>query len=175
MTGSRTPVYLGIGSNIDSEAHIRKALTLLGDSVEHLKVSPIYKNPAQGFVGDDFLNLVVSFDTSAGIPELLQLTASIEQQCGRERDLETGKGSRTLDLDLLIFGNLQGEHQGVKLPRSDVFNYQFVWQPLLDLFAEKARLSPFEWRIKSEIESVAGCQKMSPMVAIQALYNFNRA
>ena len=163
---TKTPVYLGIGSNINAAANIERALKLLGEAAGNLRLSPIYKNPAQGFAGDEFLNLVVSFEYFKKIPDLLLIIDAVEQSCGRRRELETGEGSRTIDLDLLIFGDLQGQHCGLQLPRPDVFNCQFVWQPLLDLFAVKDRLSDFELRIQSVIERGCRCQNLSSMEAV---------
>jgi len=153
-------VYLGIGSNIEPKQHIEKALSLLETSLGNISVSPIYQNPAEGFEGNDFLNLVVGFEYSGDLSGLLELLGEIEQKCGRQRQMETGKGSRTIDLDLLMFGNLEGEYNGVELPRSDIFNRQFVWRPLLNLFEEKARLNVFEAAIRSKIES--GIKTLEP-------------
>lgn len=148
-------VYLGIGSNIDARQNIKKALKLLVDHMGSLQESPTYQNPADGFDGDDFLNLVVSFKYTSGMPELMERLKNMEQQCGRQRQLEAGKGSRTIDLDLLTFGDLQGIHHDVELPRPDIFERQFVWQPFMDLLLRKDSLSPFEASIKSNIESLA--------------------
>ena len=159
-------MYIGIGSNIDAEINIDKALTLLQKTVGAMDVSPVYKNPAQGFMGDDFLNLVVGFEYAGELLDLCRVLDTVEQQCGRQRELETGKGSRTIDLDLLIFGELEGDYQGMKLPRSDVFNRQFVWQPLLDLFDKKDRLSDFEARIKERIPFDHQSVRISTMITV---------
>lgn len=148
-----TQVYLGVGSNINPKENVDKALRLFEEAVGTICVSPIYKNPAQGFDGDDFLNLVVSFKYNDNLAKLRKTMDRIEQQCGRQRHLETGKGSRNIDIDLLLFGDLEGEYDGIKLPRSDVFERQFVWQPLLDLFSAKSGMTELESVIKKKIES----------------------
>lgn len=147
---------MGVGSNIDAAANINKALIRLSELsalLGSLEISPVYKNAAQGFVGADFLNLVVGFETYCELSELIGVTDQVERHCGRCRELEIDKGSRSLDLDLLIYGDFNGEYQGRQLPRPDVYSRQFVWQPLLDLLARKQELSDFELTLKADIES----------------------
>lgn len=162
-------VYLGIGSNIDAPFNVQKALSLLQAELGELQQSPIYQNSAEGFDGEDFLNLVVGFSYAGPLSGLTDKLQQIEQQCGRQRHLETGKGSRTLDLDVLIFGEQEGEVNGMLLPRPDVFSRQFVWQPLLDLLAVKTGLSAFEKKISSVLRQQAASLNPMPMRVVQDL------
>ena len=72
-------VYLSIGSNVDPEQHIRSCLRALALEFNSLDVSPIYQNPAEGFVGDDFLNLVVSLQTNDSAPEIARKLNTLEK------------------------------------------------------------------------------------------------
>lgn len=137
-------VYLGIGSNIDPEENVKRALQALVQEFGNIQCSPLYQTRAMGFDGPDFINLVVGFTTSAVFSDLNQTLKKIEVNCGRDRCSETCKGSRTLDLDILLFGTFQGELDGCQLPRPEIFDRQFVWQPLLALFDQAAALNEFE-------------------------------
>lgn len=126
-----TRVYVGIGSNIEPRAHIPKALALLRARFGAVIVSPVYSCPAVGFSGADFLNLVVGFDTELDPPMLIQALHCIEEHCGRKRD--TGLHARSMDLDLLLYGDMVSSEAGV--PRDDVLRYAFTLKPLADIAA----------------------------------------
>ena len=93
-----TEVFVGIGSNVEPEKHVRQAVQLMGERFGRLKLSPVYRNKAVGFEGDDFLNLVVAFDTALDVQELNAALDVIERDCGRERGAARFS-PRTLDLD----------------------------------------------------------------------------
>ena len=147
--------YVGIGSNIDADKHINQALALLAARVGACIKSPVYKNPAQGFVGDEFLNLVIGFEFDQPIEDLRGILDDIECRCGRQRQTEKGMGARTMDLDLLLFGSLEGVYAGMRLPRPDIYNRQFVWQPLLDIFNSKDQLNKFERDLQARLQTIA--------------------
>jgi 2-amino-4-hydroxy-6-hydroxymethyldihydropteridine diphosphokinase len=131
-----TQVYVGIGSNIDREANIRRGIELLQKAFGPLIISPVYESPAVGFAGDDFYNLVAGFDTSLDPRALIQALHAIEFQCGRERGAPHFS-SRTLDLDLLFYGD-QVVHAGdLELPRPDILKYAFVLCPLADIAGDR--------------------------------------
>jgi 2-amino-4-hydroxy-6-hydroxymethyldihydropteridine diphosphokinase len=125
-----TQVYLSIGSSIDRETNIRGSLVVLKSLYGQLQISPVYESRAYGFEGDDFLNLVVGFETEFNIDEIETQLRDIEYQFGRKRN-ETGSCPRTLDIDLLLYGNLICDKH--ELPRVDVVKYAFVLKPLCDL------------------------------------------
>ena len=154
MSFEPVQVYLGIGSNIDPETNIKRALEALGQEFGQVQCSPIYWNKAQGFDGPDFINMVAGFSTSKKFSELDQALKAIEASCGRERSSETCKGSRTLDLDILLFGAFHGELNGYQLPRPEIFDRQFVWQPLLALFEQAATLNDFEREIQQKLRTL---------------------
>lgn len=125
-----TTAYVGIGSNIDPAANVRDAVHLLRSEFPGLRESRVYRSPAYGFDGDEFLNLVVGFETGLDADAVEDRLAAIEYSGGRVR---TGIrfGPRTLDLDLLIFGQAVNALQ--RLPRMDVLAYPFVLLPLAEL------------------------------------------
>lgn len=127
---TETQVYLGIGSNIDREANIRNGLEEIQSCYGQLTISPVYECEAFGFKGDDFYNLVVGFKTEIKIEELAYDIREIEYQFGRSKN-ETRYSSRTLDIDLLLFGDevLDKYH----IPRSDITEFGFVLKPLCDI------------------------------------------
>jgi 2-amino-4-hydroxy-6-hydroxymethyldihydropteridine diphosphokinase len=127
-----TRAYIGIGSNVEPERHIVMAVQALRGRFGVLSVSPVYKNKAVGFEGDDFLNGVVGLDTDLGVPELKAALDEVELACGRER-VAARFAPRTLDLDLLVYGDRVDA--AAKLPRGDILRYAFVLKPLADIAA----------------------------------------
>ncbi len=129
MTGM-TEAFVGLGSNIQPRRHLRAALVELRGAFGEVAASPVYQNPAVGFAGDDFLNLVVRLETELSLAKLILRLQAIEARCGRERSEERW-GPRTLDLDLLTFGDQVSEQP--PLPRADVLKRAFVLRPLAEL------------------------------------------
>ena len=125
-------VYLGLGSNIDREPHIRAALRALADAFGLLLVSPVYESESVGFAGSNFYNLVVGIDTDLPVGELSALLRGIEDVNGRVRG-GPKFSPRTLDIDILTYGNACGEIDGVQLPREEVLKNAFVLRPLADI------------------------------------------
>lgn len=129
-----TQVYVGIGSNVEPEQHVVKAVDLMRARFGRVKLSPIYRNKAVGFEGDDFLNAVAGFETSLAVPELKTALDGIEVRCGRERGAARF-APRTLDLDLLLYGDKVDE--ALRLPRKEILKYSFVLKPLADIAADQ--------------------------------------
>ncbi|EJB5269558.1 2-amino-4-hydroxy-6-hydroxymethyldihydropteridine diphosphokinase [Vibrio vulnificus] len=124
-------VYIGVGSNIEREKHARAAwqeLSLLGEA---LQASPIYECAAVGFDSHAFFNFVIRLNTSMTLEELAFQLRQIELRWGREENAAKYQ-DRTLDLDIVLFGDCISS-QKPELPRSDIFKYPFVIQPLYDL------------------------------------------
>lgn len=127
-----TRVYLSLGSNIDPTLHLVAGLDDLTSELGPLRLSPVYESRAVGFDGNNFLNLVVGFDSHRTVGELVALCHRIEAAHGRERGARKF-ASRTLDIDLLTYGDVVGEVDGVMLPRAEILHYAFVLKPLADL------------------------------------------
>lgn len=129
-------VYLGIGSNIDPQRHLRCAFDSLAKVLTHFVISPVYESEAVGFVGDDFLNLVVGGETALPVGELRDALRDIESGCGRTRE-GPKFGSRTLDIDILTYGDAQGLVEGIELPRPEILEASYVLGPLADIAGEE--------------------------------------
>lgn len=124
--------YVAAGSNVQPRASLRRALAMLGDEFPGLRASPAYCNKAVGFDGDDFVNLVAAFRTERPIPEVLATLKAIERALGREPGALKW-GPRTLDLDLLLYGDCVGRFDGVTLPHRDLATRAWVLGPLAAL------------------------------------------
>ncbi len=127
-----TQVFFGVGSNLNPKKNIPNAIAEFRRFFGKVRVSPVYQNKAFGFKGKDFLNLVVVCDTEKEIPKLLKFIESIHALSGRKRGAHKFL-SRTLDVDLLIYGNLIVDEQRIKIPRDDILRYSFVLKPLADI------------------------------------------
>jgi 2-amino-4-hydroxy-6-hydroxymethyldihydropteridine diphosphokinase len=97
-----------------------------------LRVSRAWSNAAVGFAGDDFINLVVGFETDDPLAKVLERLKAVEEASGRERGAKKW-APRTLDLDLLLYGNLIGQFPGATLPRADLAERAYVLGPLVEL------------------------------------------
>lgn len=127
-----TRVYVAAGSNVDPVANLRRALAALRAAFPGLVASNAYSNTAIGFEGDDFVNLVVGFDTDASLADVLAVLHAIEAQCGRPREAPKW-APRSMDLDVLLFGDRVGEFPGAKLPRPDLVRRAYMLGPLAEI------------------------------------------
>jgi len=109
-------VYISVGSNQDTVRHVRSALDALHQRFGDLAISSVYESEAVGFDGENFLNLVVGLDTDEPLASLADWLKAVEDSNGRQRNV-TRYSSRTLDLDILIYGDQVGQPEGVELPR----------------------------------------------------------
>lgn len=127
-----TTVYLGLGSNIRPRENLKLAVQELGRRYGELELSPVYRSAPVGFDGDDFLNLVAAFVSDRSPEEIHADIEAIHALAGRERGPERFS-SRSLDIDLLLYGDLVAELPRFRIPREDVLAYGFVLRPLADL------------------------------------------
>ena len=130
-----TDILLGLGSNVDREKSIQHALTALEATFGKIKISPTFESEAVGFNGENFYNLVVKANTDLSLPEVMDVYRQIEDECGRDRS-GPKFGPRTLDIDLLTFGDLVC-HKPIELPRDEILENAFVLWPLAILAPEK--------------------------------------
>jgi len=129
-------VFVGAGSNVEPRRHLAAGVRALAERFGVLRLSPVYRNSAVGFAGEDFLNMVIGLETEIPVAELSGALADIELANGRTRS-EEKFAPRTLDLDLLLYGDAVGEVDGVHLPRDEIMRYAFVLKPLADLAGEQ--------------------------------------
>jgi 2-amino-4-hydroxy-6-hydroxymethyldihydropteridine diphosphokinase len=127
-----TRVYLGIGSNIDRGANVRAALARLRSLFPGLIQSQVFDTKAIGFDGNDFYNLVVGFDTELPLPDLDDQLHAIEDDLGRDRS-GPGSRARTIDLDILLYGDVVERDGSRRLPREDIDRYAFVLGALAEI------------------------------------------
>ncbi len=125
-------VYVSVGSNQAPLQNIRSGLSKLEALVGPVQCSPVYRSVAVGFEGDDFFNLVIGFSTSLPLQTLAEALREIEAACGRHRG-EAKFAPRTLDLDILTWGDAVLEEGRLRLPREDILDYAFVLKPLADI------------------------------------------
>ncbi len=127
-----TLAYVSGGSNLDAEKHLREAARALRESYPGTRFSRVYRNPAIGFEGPDFLNFVAELPVT-GEPGALKATLErIESKCGRQRDAPKW-APRTMDLDILLFGQLVRSQPGLVLPRPQLLNWAFMLGPLAEM------------------------------------------
>lgn len=124
--------YVSVGSNIDKAENIEAGLTSLRETFRELSVSPIYETAAVGFDGDDFYNLVVGFESDLSAQAVFQILRELEFKHGRSPNSQKFS-PRSLDLDLLLYGDELIDDGVLKLPRVDIEKYAFVLQPLADI------------------------------------------
>lgn len=122
-------VIVGCGSNLDPGRHLRWAIAELKARFDPVQCSSVYRSRAFGFDGPDFLNLVVAFDVVSDADAVEEALSGLEDEAGR--DARDRSGSRTLDLDLLLFGSRVDAAR--RLPRADILVYPFVLGPLAEL------------------------------------------
>ena len=125
-------VFVAAGSNVEPERHLALALHELRRSFADLRCSTAYRNTAVGFEGDDFINLVVTFSTALAPQALLAELHRIETLCGRPR-LAPKWAPRSMDLDLLLFGDLLSDEPGMVLPRLDLTRRAYMLGPMAEL------------------------------------------
>ncbi len=130
-----TRVHVSIGSNVRPEEHVCRAAGLLREAFGEVAFSPVYRNPAVGFEGEDFLNLAAAFDTALAPEALVTRLHEIETACGRTRGPEKF-APRTLDIDLLLYGDLVMASDDLVLPRPEILQHAFVLRPLAELSPE---------------------------------------
>jgi 2-amino-4-hydroxy-6-hydroxymethyldihydropteridine diphosphokinase len=141
MTGppDEVTVYLGLGSNIgDRFAHLGDAIDRLASSGLSIEsVSSAYETEPVGEILDqpDFLNAALRVATSLEPEPLLDLLKSVEAAQGRQAGLPR-HSPRVIDIDLLLYGDLQLESERLNLPHREVTSRRFVLVPLLELDPE---------------------------------------
>ncbi|MCW4628761.1 MULTISPECIES: 2-amino-4-hydroxy-6-hydroxymethyldihydropteridine diphosphokinase [Marinomonas] len=127
--------YIGLGSNLDNPvAQLDRAIDTLKkhDDVKNLRVSSIYGSKPVGPQDQpDYVNAVAAFDTDLSPIDLLDLLQSIEQSQRRVR--ERHWGPRTLDLDLLLYGQETIQLPRLTVPHTFMLERGFVIKPLSDL------------------------------------------
>jgi 2-amino-4-hydroxy-6-hydroxymethyldihydropteridine diphosphokinase len=127
-----TRVLVAAGSNVEPHANLRRALDALARHYPRMRCSAAYRNRAVGFAGPDFINLVVGFDTDDDIQAVLAQLHEAEALCGRERHAPKW-GPRSMDLDLLLYGDRVCDEPGIVLPRPDLVRRAYMLGPAAEI------------------------------------------
>lgn len=129
-------VYVSLGSNVDREMHVREGLRALHARFGDLEVSTVYECPAVGFAGEPFYNLVAAFDSDEPVADVHAALHAIEDRFGRDRS-RPRYSPRTLDLDLLLYGERIVREGRLVLPRPEIDRLAFVLGPLAELAGDR--------------------------------------
>ncbi len=135
-----TLAAIGLGANLgDAAATLRDAIAELAHlpDTELLRASRLYRTPAWGRNEQpDFINAVALVDTGLPARELLDALLAIERSFGRIRLDRERWGPRTLDLDLLLFGDAMIDEPGLRVPHPHLHERAFALLPLLDAWPD---------------------------------------
>jgi len=124
--------YVSGGSNLEPETNLVLAARALKARHPGTRFSHCYRNVAIGFEGADFINFVAELPV-AGDPALLKGELEcVETLCGRMRDAPKW-APRSMDLDILLFGDVVQDTPGLVLPRPDLLRWGFMLGPLAEL------------------------------------------
>jgi 2-amino-4-hydroxy-6-hydroxymethyldihydropteridine diphosphokinase len=132
MKNPEVDVFLSIGSNIDRHLHITQALDDLKQLFGISACSSVYESEAIGFPGKPFYNLAVGFLTNREVREVKRLLREVEVKHGRKPDAAKYE-ARTLDIDMLTYGNQVITEDGLMLPHPDLTRYAFMLEPLAEI------------------------------------------
>lgn len=129
-------IFLALGSNVgDSQAHIEKAIELLGEKVGNITRAPIYISKAVGFTEQpDFLNTAIKGQTDLKPRELLRFVKDVEQKVGRIQRFRWGP--REIDVDIIFYASEVMDKPGLTIPHPRFKERDFVLKPICDLNPE---------------------------------------
>ena len=142
-------VFIGLGSNVgDRESNLRKAMELLKEKMKLVKVSSMYETEPM-YLKDQpwFVNCVAKLETDLTPKELLVYLKDIERRLGRQKSV--GYGPRSIDLDILFYGNEIVEESDLKIPHPRLHERRFVLVPLVEI--EPGRVHPIYRRSASTL------------------------
>lgn len=127
-----TRVFVAAGSNVEPLANLRRACAELERCFAPVVFSAAWQNRAVGFDGPDFINFVAGFDTPLDVDAVIAELQRIEGLCGRERDAPKW-APRSMDLDILLFGDLVCARPGLTLPRPDLLRRPYMLGPMAEI------------------------------------------
>ncbi|MBT3834775.1 2-amino-4-hydroxy-6-hydroxymethyldihydropteridine diphosphokinase [Candidatus Peribacteria bacterium] len=124
--------FIGIGSNINAVENIKSAMEKMKAEFPGIVFSKVYESaPMYEEDQDSFLNAVARFETEDSIKVLISKLEEIEKVLGKSK--KSKYGPRTIDLDLLLYGDEVVEEGGMKVPHSKMHERRFVLKPLCEL------------------------------------------
>lgn len=134
--------YIGLGANLPSpagppEATLAAAISRLGSLGRITAKSSLYSTAPVGYAAQPrFVNAVAALETQLEARELLDALMAIERDFGRDRENAIPNGPRTLDLDVLLLGDLQINEPGLEIPHPRLAKRAFVLVPLNEIAPE---------------------------------------
>ncbi|MGI9310366.1 MAG: 2-amino-4-hydroxy-6-hydroxymethyldihydropteridine diphosphokinase [bacterium] len=132
-------IVLSLGSNIDRERNLRRALVRIEARFGRLERSPVYETAAVGFDGPPFYNLVVGFRSDDAVARVRDQLRRIEADAGRGRaHARKVFENRALDIDILLYGDHDLRAAGYNIPRDEIARCAYVLKPLADLYPDLA-------------------------------------
>lgn len=153
----RKIAFLSLGSNVgDRVANLKAAIERIRSLGEVIATSSIYETePVEFLVQPWFLNCVLKLDTEKMPKQLLAAILNIEKEMGRHRRQK--KGPRTIDIDILLFGNSVVETNGLTIPHPALHERRFVLEPMSE-FAPDVRHPVFKKRMRELLEALPAGQ-----------------
>lgn len=121
--------FLSLGSNIEPKKNLDIAITALATLLDDMSCSSTHQTKAEGFEGEDFLNLIISGNSSLSFQSLNKKLKSIEDKAGRNRDAPKFS-ARTLDIDIVLQLN---DEEEILYESDEISKYSFVSEPLKEL------------------------------------------
>ena len=149
--------FLSLGSNIgDRVANLKTAIERIGSLGEVIATSSIYETEPVEFLAQPwFLNCIVKLDTEKMPKQLLAGILTIEKEMRRHRQQK--KGPRTIDIDILLFGNSVVETQGLTIPHPSMHERRFVLEPMSEI-APEVRHPVLKKRMRELLEALPAGQ-----------------
>ena len=158
-------VLLGLGGNVgDVRSTLDEAIALLADGV-HVKLiarSSDYRTPPWGVTEQPpFVNCVILVETPLSPRALLDRALTVERALGRDRAKEQRWGPRTVDIDLIAYGNVAVDDPGLTLPHPRLFERAFVLVPLAEIVPDRMIAGR---RVRDALAQLdaAGIEKLPP-------------
>jgi 2-amino-4-hydroxy-6-hydroxymethyldihydropteridine diphosphokinase len=129
-------IYLALGANLDDRlGNLCRAIDSFAPQIQTLRISPIYETAPWGVLDQPaFLNLVVEADTLLKPHDLLVYLKRLEKEAGRKPTIRNGP--RTLDLDIIFYGDQLIEEEDLQIPHPRLAGRAFVLKPLADLIPD---------------------------------------
>lgn len=121
-----TQVWLGIGSNLDPVDNLSACLDALLLQFRDLNLSSVFESPAAEQTGNPYLNMVAGLQTDLTLAELSEHLKLMERKQGRK----ASAGNIPIDIDILLYGNISGNFDGIILPRPEILTAPYVLWPL---------------------------------------------
>lgn len=121
--------FLSLGSNIEPRKNLDLAISALGTLLNEMNCSSTHQTIAEGFEGEDFLNLVISGNSPLSFESLNKKLKSIEDKAGRDREAPKFS-ARTLDIDIVLQIN---DEEEILFESDEIAKYSFVSEPLKEL------------------------------------------